>query len=123
MMFENEAISRNIVLRLKHGSIPSYALWRGMDIESESDNSRLSWWKPYINDTNTDIINESKYWINILENELDKTEKNSKLEKKKLMEEKNNNDLEKIEKKEPIIIEDHNCCTKRGYGNDLYCDI
>ena len=42
---ENESRDRNGLLVMKHGKIPSYALWRGDDIEKQSFQERYNWWE------------------------------------------------------------------------------
>lgn len=100
---DNEATARNAVLIKKHNSIPSYALWRGIDIDSESLEIRINWWKTYTTDSGTYIKTVANYWTTILNNDQKSTTNNEPM----------------VE----IVIEDHNSCTKRGYGNELYCDI
>ena len=42
-IFEKEADDRNAVLMGIHNKIPSYALWRDIDIENESIEQRIKW--------------------------------------------------------------------------------
>jgi hypothetical protein len=44
MSTDDEAEARNAILSCCHGRIPSYALWRGCDVERESLLARIEWW-------------------------------------------------------------------------------
>ena len=103
MTSQEEATSRNTVLAEKHGKIPSYALWREMDIDDETLETRIEWWKTYTKDSEIYVKTVANYWTKILNDKLKESDN------------KKTNSV--------VFIEDHNCCTKRGYGNDLYCDI
>ena len=51
-----ESIDRNYILYCQHGKIPSYGLWRAIDIE-DSMKERYNWWYGYfLNIENTKNI-------------------------------------------------------------------
>ena len=41
----NESILRNEMLIHQYGNIPSYALWREYDINMETKEQRIAWWR------------------------------------------------------------------------------
>lgn len=47
MSADDEADARNAVLVACHGRIPSYALWRGCDVERETNEARAAWWNDF----------------------------------------------------------------------------
>ena len=65
-IFEKEADDRNAVLMGIHKKIPSYALWRDIDIENESIEQRIKWWRNYIDAKSILHRNIALFWINKL---------------------------------------------------------
>jgi len=65
-IFEQEAIDRNGVLIGIHSKIPSYALWRDIDIERECKEQRINWWRNYIDAKSILHRNMALFWINKL---------------------------------------------------------
>lgn len=61
-----EAMDRNAVLSSCHGSIPSYALWRDIDIEKESIDTRIAWWQNYIDHKVIIVSSIAISWTDIL---------------------------------------------------------
>ena len=113
---QNEAFDRNAILTEKHGKIPSYALWRDIDIENESINTRYNWWKN--EDCDSEIVISWKYHLcsllgidkdNNTEKEGNNKKNNLKLEDKEKPRSKKNNS-------------NYEYCSKRA-GDELYCDI
>ena len=45
--YEKEADDRNSILIGKYNKIPSYALWRDIDIQRETLDQRRNWWNGY----------------------------------------------------------------------------
>ena len=69
--YEKEADDRNSILIGKYNKIPSYALWRDIDIQRETLSQRRNWWNGYCNAQNKLFSNTVKYWLKYL------TEKNN----------------------------------------------
>lgn len=61
-----EAIARNIVLKILHDRIPSYAIWDSNDIENESIDFRIKWWSELVSHQNITIVNMAKQWVAFL---------------------------------------------------------
>ena len=61
-----EAIARNIVLKILHDRIPSYAMWDSNDIENESIDFRIKWWSELVSHQNITIVNMAKQWVTFL---------------------------------------------------------
>ena len=66
--YKAEARDRNDILFTKYAKIPSYSLWRDIDIEKESIAESIKWWKTYEHEDQFKII--SNNWIHYLEYEL-----------------------------------------------------
>lgn len=61
--FERETVDRNSVLVIEHICIPSYVLWREMDIENESIESRINWWTNYKESSFDSVKKTADYWL------------------------------------------------------------
>ena len=61
-----EANDRNAILTSRHKRIPSYALWRDIDIEKETIDTRISWWKNYETNNILVISSLATQWITAL---------------------------------------------------------
>jgi len=61
-----ESMDRNAVLSSCHGPIPSYALWRDIDIQKESLDTRIAWWKNYIDHKVLIVSSIASSWIDVL---------------------------------------------------------
>lgn len=61
-----ESMDRNAVLSSCHGKIPSYALWRDIDIEKESLDTRIVWWQNYIDHKVLIVSSIANSWIDVL---------------------------------------------------------
>tara|TARA_Y100000992_G_scaffold281853_1_gene229921 strand:+ start:301 stop:516 length:216 start_codon:yes stop_codon:yes gene_type:complete len=59
---EDEATSRNYILNVIHGKIPSYALWDNVSIGSKTKEENLEWWLYYTKHESLLIKHISKYW-------------------------------------------------------------
>ena len=98
---ENEALDRNSLLIAKYSKIPSYALWRDIDIEQESINTRLKWWEKEDKTSSPDKLNILiNNWINYFKS----------IKTTQSLSEKN------------VKSEPDQYCSKR-MGNELSCDI
>lgn len=53
-----EAHARNQALTRRHGRIPSYVLWREMDIHAESVTQRARWWAEFAADDDKGTLSE-----------------------------------------------------------------
>ena len=58
-----EATARNIVLHIAHDRIPSYAIWEPSDIEKETIDFRIEWWKKLLTHENDIIVNMALHWM------------------------------------------------------------
>ena len=63
---EEEAYARNLILNEKYNKIPSYAVWRMMDIANESIVTRINWWLNYNKSENKLIKLTSIKWLKLL---------------------------------------------------------
>ena len=109
---DDEANDRNTVIIGQYNKIPSYALWRGYDIERESQEERIDWWKNYQNVDNIIWKTLANQWLSRLSQN---DEKNS---------EDNISTDTKSSDENRQVLEDNNqdFCSKR-FSNELYCDI
>ena len=60
---EKEASDRNSFLINKYGKIPSYSLWREIDIEKENINTRYRWWNNQETKINSNIVINWKTYL------------------------------------------------------------
>jgi hypothetical protein len=129
----DECYHRNALLVAKHGSIPSYAIWRKTDIENQTIDERISWWEEsektpgqqsilqrlqYMKEHNITSESLERIITNMIE---ENANINNHLEKKETSESNCHirENKETHSKKYDIVDE---FCSKR-YGNELYCDI
>ena len=114
---DDEANDRNAVLSGQYNKIPSYALWRDYDIEKETKEERIVWWKNYQNADNIVWKTLANQWLNYFNKD----------------EEENSPDTISPDTKSPDtkspdenaqLVGDNNqeFCSKR-FNNELYCDI
>ena len=124
---ENEALDRNAILVAKHSNIPSYALWRGFDIEQESINSREKWWNEKGRDRYYELNLELWSATSEINNPLLNGRSVEKLINKwiKYFESIKKSYQSEIDSQEKIKTEpkdQEQYCSKR-MGNELSCDI
>ena len=129
----DESSHRNAQLIAKHSSIPSYALWRDIDIENQTIDERISWWEKsektpgqqsilqsLRNMKENNITSESlgRVTTNIIE---ENANSNNHSEKKESYESNSHivENKEVLSKNNNIVSE---FCSKR-YCDELYCDI
>ena len=65
-LFEDEEYkSRNFILSLEHGKIPSYCLWQSSN-NTESIQDKIIWWEKFLSSKYILVKMISKYWIRFL---------------------------------------------------------
>lgn len=69
MISTEEARSRNFVLGMKHGKLPSYAYWDENSLADELLEIKLDWWKSFLYDDSLFIKMIAKYWIQYFTND------------------------------------------------------
>ena len=62
----DEATDRNSILIGKYNKIPSYALWRDIDIERQKLDERIKWWSNYSESKNKLAKSTAEYWLKLL---------------------------------------------------------
>ena len=63
---EEEYRSRNFILSIEHGKIPSYCLWEISNDNSESNDEKIQWWSSFLGSKYIIVKLISKYWIKLL---------------------------------------------------------
>ena len=63
---EEEYESRNFILSVEHGEIPSYCLWQAGSFNNESIDEKLLWWSKFLNSKYILVKMISKYWIDFI---------------------------------------------------------
>ena len=125
----DECDHRNALLVAKHGSIPSYALWRDTDIENQTIDERISWWEESEKNPGQQSILQSLR--NMKENNIKEKNKSIKNRVIKPIDISINSDMKQVTsdknnftetKESSKVINAEEFCSKR-YGNELYCDI
>ena len=131
----DECSHRNAQLIAKHISIPSYALWRDIDIENQTIEERISWWEKSEKTPGQQSILQSLRYMkehsitseSLVEND-QRYESNKHTNYHNHFEEKNkipkNNsqigENKEFHPKENNIVDEF--CSKR-FSNEFYCDI
>ena len=65
---EEESNSRNFILNVEYGKIPSYSLWDSISVSKESNKEKIIWWSSFLDSKSIIVIMISKYWIKLLTN-------------------------------------------------------
>jgi hypothetical protein len=122
---DNEANDRNAVLSGQYSKIPSYALWMEYDIEKETQEERINWWKNYENVDNIVWKTLANQWLEYFKEKIvepsssddesiGKPNENSPKEKE--------SNVKSNENTQEVKDNNQEFCSKR-FTNELYCDI
>ena len=61
-VYDDDAKSRNYILNLIHGKIPSYALWEPFSIAELDNDINAEWWLSFTLNESILVREISKYW-------------------------------------------------------------
>lgn len=60
---DEEIQSRNFILHLIHGNIPSYSLWDRLTLKKATKDENIIWWCDKLQHNYVLVRNVSAYWI------------------------------------------------------------